>query len=58
MQHIVDDFRNLVYTAITRARKLVVFAGTRVALSLAVGKRHTATRQTALKLLIREGVKS
>jgi exodeoxyribonuclease V alpha subunit len=57
-QHFSMLFRNLVYTAITRAKKLVVFVGTRSALSLAVGKQNTATRQTALKLLIREGVKS
>jgi exodeoxyribonuclease V alpha subunit len=56
-QHFSMLFRNLVYTAITRAKKLVVFVGTRSALSLAVGKQNTATRQTALKLLIREGVK-
>jgi exodeoxyribonuclease V alpha subunit len=46
-----------VYTAITRARKLVVFVGTRTALSLAVTKQNTATRQTALNYLLREGVK-
>ncbi len=57
-QHFSMLFRNLVYTAITRAKKLVVFVGTRAALSLAVGKQNTATRQTALKLLIREGVKN
>jgi exodeoxyribonuclease V alpha subunit len=47
-------FRNLLYTGITRAKKLVVFVGSRNALSLAVGKKNTSSRQTALKTLLRE----
>ncbi|MDO1451304.1 AAA family ATPase [Rhodocytophaga aerolata] len=50
-------FRNLIYTGITRAKKLVVFVGSRSALSLAVGKKNTATRQTALEILLRENAK-
>jgi exodeoxyribonuclease V alpha subunit len=47
-------FRNLLYTGITRAKKLVVFVGSRSALSLAVGKKNTSIRQTALEILLRE----
>jgi exodeoxyribonuclease V alpha subunit len=47
-------FRNLLYTGITRAKKLVVFVGSRSALSLAVGKKNTSTRQTALETLLKE----
>jgi exodeoxyribonuclease V alpha subunit len=46
-------FRNLLYTGITRAKKLVVFVGSRSALSLAVGKKNTSSRQTALETLLR-----
>ncbi|AKD05420.1 exodeoxyribonuclease V subunit alpha [Pontibacter korlensis] len=51
-QHFGMLFRNLIYTGITRAKKLVVFVGTRKALSLAVSKQNTATRQTALAYLL------
>jgi exodeoxyribonuclease V alpha subunit len=51
-QHFGMLFRNLVYTGITRARKLVVFVGTRKALVMAVNKQNTATRQTALTYLL------
>lgn len=54
LQHFNLLFRNLVYTAITRAKKLVVFVGTRKALALAVQKQNTATRQTGLAYLLRE----
>jgi exodeoxyribonuclease V alpha subunit len=55
LQHFNLLFRNLVYTGITRARKLVVFVGTRKALALAVQKQNTATRQTALAYLLTQG---
>ncbi|GEO02598.1 hypothetical protein AAE02nite_02620 [Adhaeribacter aerolatus] len=55
-QHFGMLFRNLVYTGITRAKKLVVFLGTRKALSMAVNKQNTATRQTALEYLLRQEV--
>ncbi len=54
-QHFNMLFRNLVYTAITRAKRLVVFVGTRKALALAVNKQNTSVRQTALEYLLREG---
>jgi len=51
-QHFGMLFRNLVYTGITRAKKLVVFVGTRKALAMAVNKQNTAIRQTALAYLL------
>jgi exodeoxyribonuclease V alpha subunit len=51
-QHFGMLFRNLVYTGITRARKLVLFVGTRKALAMAVGKQNTVVRQTALAYLL------
>jgi exodeoxyribonuclease V alpha subunit len=53
-QHFGMLFRNLVYTGITRARKLAVFVGTRKALALAVNQQNTTTRQTALSYLLRQ----
>jgi len=52
-QHFGMLFRNLVYTGVTRAKKLAVFVGTRKALSLAVNKQNTAIRQTALAYLLK-----
>ncbi|MEK6200843.1 MAG: AAA family ATPase [Desulfobulbaceae bacterium] len=52
-QHFKMLFRNLVYTGLTRARKLAVFVGTRQAFSLAVRNVDTARRQTALAVLLR-----
>jgi exodeoxyribonuclease V alpha subunit len=54
-QHFSMLFRNLVYTGITRAKKLAVFVGTRKALAMAVNKQNTATRQTALQFLLQQG---
>lgn len=52
-QHFKMLFRNLIYTGLTRARKLAVFVGTRKALALAVKNQDTSQRQTYLKELIR-----
>jgi exodeoxyribonuclease V alpha subunit len=52
-QHFGMLFRNLIYTGITRARKLVVFVGTRKALAMAVHKQTTTKRQTALAYLLK-----
>ncbi len=51
-QHFNMLFRNLIYTGITRAKKLVVFVGSRKALAMAVNKQNTAVRQTALAYLL------
>ena len=40
--------RNLLYTAVTRARKLVVLVGSRKALAIAVRTAGTGRRHTAL----------
>lgn len=54
-QHFTMLFRNLIYTGLTRAKKLAVFVGTRQALGMAVRNVDTATRQTALNILLKDG---
>ena len=51
-QHFKMLFRNLIYTGITRAKKLAVFVGTRKALALAVRNQDISKRQTALQELL------
>lgn len=51
-QHFKMLFRNLIYTGLTRARKLAVFVGTRRALAMAVKNRDISMRQTALRQLL------
>jgi exodeoxyribonuclease V alpha subunit len=53
-QHFVMLRRNLLYTAITRGRKLVVVVGNRRALEMAVQERDTRERYTALAARLRE----
>ncbi len=55
-QHYRMLFRNLLYTGLTRARKLAVFVGTRRAFAMAVHNRETLQRQTALAELLAEGI--
>jgi exodeoxyribonuclease V alpha subunit len=52
-QHFKMLFRNLIYTGITRAKKLAVFVGTRRALAMAVKNQDISKRQTALAQLLR-----
>ena len=47
-QHYMMLQRNLLYTAVTRAKKLVILVGTRKALSIAVKNNKVAERHTAL----------
>ncbi len=47
-QHYVMLRRNLLYTAITRGRRLVVLVGARRALAIAVRNAHVAPRYTML----------
>jgi exodeoxyribonuclease V alpha subunit len=54
-QHFKMLFRNLIYTGLTRARKLAVLVGTRKALAMAVRQEDTANRQTALQYLLAGG---
>jgi len=51
-QHFKMLFRNLIYTGLTRARKLAVLVGTRKALAMAVANADTTRRQTALGPLL------
>ena len=53
-QHYRMLFRNLIYTGLTRGRKLVVLVGARQSLAMAVQNQDTSKRQTALATLIRE----
>jgi len=55
-QHFKMLYRNLIYTGLTRARKLAVFAGTRKALAMAVRQQDTNRRQTALEALLQGAV--
>lgn len=48
-QHYLMLQRNLLYTAITRARKLVVIVGSKKALAIAVGNNRTQRRFTLLR---------
>lgn len=55
-QHFTMLFRNLLYTGLTRAKKLAVFVGTRQALGMAVRNMDTAKRQTALAMLLQNNI--
>ena len=52
-QHFKMLFRNLIYTGLTRARKLAVLVGTRKAMAMAVQQQDTSKRQTALRQLLK-----
>jgi exodeoxyribonuclease V alpha subunit len=49
MQHYILLQRNLIYTAVTRGRKLVVVVGTKKALAIGIGNDKTQARFTALR---------
>ena len=49
MQHYLLLQRNLIYTAITRAKKLVVIVGTKKALSAGIKNDKTRKRYTSLR---------
>ncbi|MBT3309396.1 MAG: AAA family ATPase [Gammaproteobacteria bacterium] len=53
-QHFKMLYRNLVYTGLTRARKLAIFVGSRRAMAMAVQQQDTLQRQTALQQLLSE----
>jgi len=53
-QHFKMLFRNLLYTGLTRARRLAVLVGTRKAMAMAVRNQDTSQRQTMLQALIRQ----
>lgn len=51
-QHFNMLYRNLVYTGLTRAKRLAVFVGSRKALSIAIKQVDHRVRQTALTFLV------
>jgi len=53
-QHYIMLQRNLIYTAVTRGKKLVVLIGTRKALAMAVRAADTRRRLTTLRERIQE----
>lgn len=53
-QHFNMLFRNLIYTGLTRGKKLVVFVGSRKALAMAAKNNKTVVRQTALQQLLQK----
>ncbi|HEX6386394.1 MAG TPA: AAA family ATPase, partial [Anaerolineae bacterium] len=53
MQHYMMLQRNLLYTAVTRAKKLVILAGTRRAIHIAVKNNKVTERHTALDWRLR-----
>lgn len=54
-QHFKMLYRNLIYTGLTRARRLAVFVGTRKAMAMAIRQQDPLQRQTALEQLLRQG---
>jgi exodeoxyribonuclease V alpha subunit len=55
-QHFKMLFRNLIYTGLTRARRLAILVGTRKAMAMAVRNQDTSRRQTMLEELIRQSI--
>ena len=49
MTHYVMLQRNLIYTGITRAKRMLVMVGTRKALAMAIGNTSVRRRNTLLK---------
>ena len=54
-QHYMMLQRKLLYTAVTRGKKLVVLVGTKKALGMAVRRQDTSKRYTALRKRLQEG---
>ncbi|MEI7825789.1 MAG: ATP-binding domain-containing protein, partial [Chlorobiaceae bacterium] len=52
MQHFSLLERNLIYTAVTRAKKLVMIIGDPKAIGMAVGNKRSSQRMTGLAALI------
>jgi exodeoxyribonuclease V alpha subunit len=56
MSHYIMLQRNLMYTALTRAKKLAIFLGSQKAFALAARNKTSQTRQTQLKSLLQESL--
>jgi exodeoxyribonuclease V alpha subunit len=56
-QHYMMLQRNLLYTAITRAKKMVVLVGTRKAIGIAVNNNKVAERYSGLLPRLKMGTK-
>jgi exodeoxyribonuclease V alpha subunit len=56
-QHYIMLHRNLLYTAVTRAKRLVVLVGTKKAVALAVRNVRTDKRYSALAERLQDGIK-
>ncbi len=56
MQHYTLLERNLIYTAVTRAKKLVMIIGDPKAISMAVGNKRSSERMTGLGAMISGGM--
>jgi exodeoxyribonuclease V alpha subunit len=56
-QHYVMLQRNLIYTAVTRGRKLVVLIGSKKALGMAINNATSRQRYTALSQRLRTNLK-
>ncbi|GAF03760.1 SF1B family DNA helicase RecD2 [Saccharicrinis fermentans] len=54
LQHFNMLYQNLIYTALTRAKKMAIFVGTRKALGIAVKNIDNRSRKTMLNSLLRE----
>ena len=54
-QHYMMLRRNLLYTAVTRGKRLVVLVGTKKALAMAVRRPDTGRRYTAVRKRLQEG---
>jgi exodeoxyribonuclease V alpha subunit len=52
LQHFTLLERNLIYTAVTRAKKLVMIIGDPKAVSMAVGNKRSSQRMTGLAAMI------
>ena len=55
MQHFNMLFQNLIYTGLTRAKKMALFVGSRKALGIAIKNIDMRTRKTMLKTLVGTG---
>lgn len=55
VQHYMMLQRNLLYTAVTRAKKLVILVGTRRALKIALSNNKVSQRYTALDYRLQQG---